>query len=995
MSDRMTCLPFSQLLDWILDEFNTKETVFGIHNSYIAKNGKALNLFGRKLETPIGPAAGPHTQLAQNIIAAYFAGSRFFEVKTVQIIDGEELSVSKPCIKADDEGYNVEWSTELYVPQAQDEYIKAWVMLHLMAKEFGFGSQDGFQFNMSVGYDLAGIKSEKINTFIDSLIEAKNTGSFKDAVAYAKANIKKFKKVTIADIDAISSAICNSATISTLHGCPPQEIESIATYLINEKHLNTFVKCNPTLLGYEFARKTLDSMGYDYLVFGEFHFTDDLQYKDAIPMFKRLMALADSKGLAFGVKISNTFPVDIKQNELPGKEMYMSGKALFPLSISLAAKLSKDLDGKLRISYSGGADFFNIEKIVEAGIWPVTIATTLLKPGGYQRILQLAEILEAHEYKPFTGVDVKAISKVAEEAVVNPHYIKSVKLPPSRKMKTTVPLIDCYVAPCEDGCPIHQDVSTYMKLASEGDYTGALKVITDKNPLPFITGTVCAHNCMTMCTRNYYESPVHIRAVKLESAEHAYDSILKELAPLGKLEKKVAIVGGGPAGIAAAFYLARAGAKVTLFEKRELLGGIVTWTVPDFRIDYSIVEKDVAFIKKLDVDIRTNNEIRSVSDLKAQGFGAVILAVGAYKPGSLKIEGYEPLNALSFMEAFNETKGKVKLGKNVVVIGAGNTAMDTARAAKRTEGVESVYLVYRRTRRYMPADEEELLVAIEDGVEFKELLAPAKWENGNLICHKMALGDFDTSGRRGVVETNDIISIPADSVIAAVGEQVPTEFYASNGIAVDEKGKPRVDAKTLETNVAGIYVVGDGLYGPATIVEGIRDSKKAAAAITGAPVTSDCAQPASKALIFKKKGVITESKGDYPESKRCLSCSTVCENCVDVCPNRANISITVPGMKMAQIVHVDTMCNECGNCATFCPYDSAPYKDKFTLFANEKDMADSTNEGFVILDADKKEFKVRLLGKETRVNSGNSSIPADLMAIMTTICKDYQYLRMK
>ncbi|MHC1772225.1 MAG: putative selenate reductase subunit YgfK [Flexilinea sp.] len=995
MSDRMTCLPFSQLLDWILDEFNTKKTVFGIHNPYIAKDRKILNLFGRKLETPIGPAAGPHTQLAQNIIAAYFAGSRFFEVKTVQIIDGEDLPVSKPCIKADDEGYNVEWSTELYVPQAQDEYINAWVILHLMAKEFGFGSQDGFQFNMSVGYDLAGIKSEKINTFIDSLIEAKNTGSFKSAISYAKANIKKFKKVTAADIDAIPSAICNSATISTLHGCPPQEIENIANYLINEKHLNTFVKCNPTLLGYEFARKTLDSMGYDYLVFGEFHFKDDLQYKDAIPMFKRLMALAESKGLAFGVKITNTLPVDIKQNELPGKEMYMSGKALFPLSISLAAKLSRDLDGKLRISYSGGADFFNIEKIVEAGIWPVTIATTLLKPGGYQRILQLAEILEAHEYKLFTGVDVKAISKVAEEAVVNPHYIKSVKLPPSRKMKTTVPLIDCYVAPCEDGCPIHQDVSTYMKLASEGDYTGALKVITDKNPLPFITGTVCAHNCMTMCTRNFYESPVHIRNVKLESAKNAYESILKELAPLGKLAKKIAIVGGGPAGIAAAFYLARAGAKVTLFEKKELLGGIVTWTVPDFRIDYSIVEKDVSFIKKLGVDIRTNTEVKSVRDLKAQGFDAVILAVGAYQPGTLKIEGCEPLNALSFMEAFNENKGKVKLGKNVVVIGAGNTAMDTARAAKRTEGVENAYLVYRRTKRYMPADEEELLMAIEDGVEFKELLAPAKWENGNLICHKMVLGDFDTSGRRGVVETDETVSIPADSVIVAVGEHVPTEFYAANGIAIDEKGKPRVDAKTLETNVAGVYVVGDGLYGPATIVEGIRDSKIAAAAITGAPVTSNCAQTSSKELIFKKKGVITESDQSRLESDRCLSCSTVCERCVDVCPNRANISITVPGMKMAQIVHVDSMCNECGNCATFCPYDSSPYKDKFTLFANEKDMADSTNEGFVILDADKKEFKVRLLGKETRVNSGDSSITADLMAIMTTICKDYQYLLMK
>lgn len=992
MSDRMTCIPFPQLFHWVLDEFRTKGTVFGVHTPYKAGNEIPLEIFDRKLETPIGPAAGPHTQLAQNIIAAYFAGGRFFEVKTVQKLDGDDLPVSKPCIKADDEGYNVEWSTELYVPQAQDEYIKAWVMLHLMAKEFQLGSQDGFQFNMSVGYDLAGIKTEKINTFIDSMMEAKDTDSFKNAIAYAKKHADQFSRVTAADIDAIPSAICNSATISTLHGCPPQEIESIANYLILEKHLNTFVKCNPTLLGYEFARKTLDSMGYDYLVFGEFHFTDDLQYKDAIPMFKRLMALTESRGLSFGVKITNTFPVEIKQNELPGNEMYMSGKALFPLSIALAAKLSRDLAGKLRISYSGGADFFNLAKIVKAGVWPVTMATTLLKPGGYQRLKQLAELLRDQGYQPFRGVDVTAVTKIAEDAVSDPHYIKPIKLPPTRKTKTHVPLVDCFFAPCEQGCPINQDVATYMKLANEKDYAGALKVIMDKNPLPFITGTVCAHNCMTMCTRNFYESPVHIRNVKLECAEQAHKQILETLVPAGKINKKAAIIGGGPAGIAAAFYLARAGVNVTIFEKRNALGGIVTWTVPDFRIDYQVVKKDVAFIEKLGVNIQTNTEIQSIADLKKQGFDAVILAVGAYKPGILRIEGCEPLNALAFMEEFNQTEGKVPLGKNVVVIGGGNTAMDTARAAKRTQGVENVYLIYRRTKRYMPADEEELLMAIEDGVQFRELLAPSKWEHGELICHQMVLGELDASGRRSVKETEETVAISADSVIAAIGEQVPTDFYAMNGIAVDQKGKPLVASDTLETNLSGVYVVGDGLYGPATIVEAIRDSMKAAEAIIAGKATSDCAQKNTKALVFKKKGVITESKPDLPESDRCLSCSTVCERCVDVCPNRANISVAVSGREMAQIVHIDPMCNECGNCGTFCPYDSAPYKDKFTLFANEADMKNSTNQGFTVLDIDGTRFKLRLEGMERDVAAGDPTVPSDIMAIMTAVCQDYPYL---
>ena len=157
-------------------------------------------------------------------------------------MDGAELAacINRPCILADDEGYNCEWSTELYVPQAMGEYIKAWFILHVIAKEFDLGAQDGFQFNISVGYDLAGIKEPKVNTFIDSMMEAKDTEIFKECKQWLLDNVDKFEKVTKEDIEAIPSDICNSATISTLHGCPPNEIESIANHLFKEKHLNTF-----------------------------------------------------------------------------------------------------------------------------------------------------------------------------------------------------------------------------------------------------------------------------------------------------------------------------------------------------------------------------------------------------------------------------------------------------------------------------------------------------------------------------------------------------------------------------------------------------------------------------------------------------------------------------------------------------------------------------------------------------------------------------------
>ena len=996
MSDIMTCMPFGQLMDWVLQEKKGQDTVFGVHRPYTADPKNDMTIFTRNLETPVGPAAGPHTQLAQNIIASYYAGARFFELKTVQKMDGAELSacVNKPCILADDEGYNCEWSTELTVPDAMGEYIKAWFILHVIAKEFGLGAQDGFQFNISVGYDLAGIKGDKVNTFIDGMMEAKDTVIFQECRKWLLDNADKFQNFTREDIEAIPSNVCNSATISTLHGCPPQEIESIANYLLTEKHLNTFVKCNPTLLGYDFARKTMDEMGYDYMVFGDFHFRDDLQYEDAVPMLTRLMKLSEELGLEFGVKITNTFPVDVTRNELPSEEMYMSGKALFPLSISLAAKLSAEFAGKLRISYSGGADYFNIDKIVGCGIWPVTMATTLLKTGGYQRFTQVADKVEGICPKKWEGIDVDALKKLAADAITDGHHVKNIKPVPNRKSTKEVPLLDCFYAPCSEGCPIHQDIPQYVALTGEGKYKEALEVILEKNALPFITGTLCAHNCMTKCTRNFYEESVNIRGTKLTAAEHGYEQLIGEIKAGEPNGKKVAVVGGGPAGIAAAYFLAREGAAVTIFEKEEKAGGVIRYVIPGFRIGDAAIDKDISFIQKMGVEICTNTEITSVADLKAQGYDAVILAIGAGKPGTLKLEKGETVNALKFLRDFKANDGKLNIGKNVVVIGGGNTAMDTARAAKRTEGVEHVYLVYRRTKRYMPAAEDELLEVLEEGVEFKELLSPVSLDGGRLLCKKMKLGQMDASGRAGVTETVDVVEVPADTVIVAVGEKIDTDFYTANQIAVDERGKAKVNDKTLETSVSGVYVAGDGARGAATIVEGIRDAQLAVKDILGKEITRDAAVTGDVKDCFEKKGILKHSKEAKTEEERCLTCNKVCENCVDVCPNRANISIKVPGMAMNQVIHVDYMCNECGNCKSFCPYASAPYKDKFTLFANEKDMADSKNDGFVVLDKENKTCKVRFVGLITDCKADDlaDKLYDGLKKLICAVIDDYGYL---
>ena len=995
MSEIMRPMSIGHLMHWIMSEYEQKKSIFGIEKIVKHENGQALPIYEEKIESPFGPAAGPNSQLAQNIVAAYVAGSRFFELKTVQVMDGADLAacISRPCIIAGDECYNCEWSTELYVPQAFAEYVKAWVACKLIAKEYNLGDPDAFVFNMSVGYDLEGIKSPKVDKYINDMIEAKDTEVFKECINWALEHVNEFKNVDEEYIRSISSNVSNSITESTLHGCPPAEIERIATYLITEKHLNTFIKCNPTLLGYEYARKRLDGLGFDYIAFDDHHFVEDLQWADAVPMLHRLYDLCQEKGLEFGVKITNTFPVDVTRNELPSNEMYMAGRALFPLSIHVARLLTDEFQGKLRISYSGGATIENIKELFDAGIWPITMATNILKPGGYQRMSQIADELMECGSERFSGVNVAALAAIDDGVEAKAMYRKPVKPLPERHVDKKLPLFDCFNAPCRNGCPIEQDIPAYLQAMVDGDAKKALEIILERNPLPFITGTICPHHCGDKCMRNYYEETLHIRETKLAAASQAYNEILPALKAEGSVAgKKVAIIGGGPAGLAAATFLSRAGVAVTVFERKEQLGGVVRNVIPEFRITADSIDKDVELCKAYGAEFKLGAEVTSVKALKAEGYTDVIVSIGAWKPGRSPLAYGEVTDALEFLMEAKKNGASMNIGKDVVVLGGGNTAMDVARAAKRLPGVEHVRLIYRRTKRYMPADEEELQLAIEDGVEFLELLAPVGAENGKLKCSVMELGAPDASGRRSPVDTGRTEEYPADTIIAAIGETIDTTLYAELGVEMDAKGRPVVDANMMTTE-AGVYAVGDSRRGPATVVEAIADSAKAAAAIAGISYDKYAEEniAADEKLYTAKKGVQSRDTGKTPDD-RCLGCPTVCEVCTDVCPNRANVAIHVPGKCKAQIIHVDGMCNECGNCEVFCPYKGGrPYKDKFTLYWSEEDFLDSTNEGFLPLEGT--QVKVRLDGKVETVDiAQETDLPADAVAVIRTVLKDYAYL---
>jgi putative selenate reductase len=999
MSEIMTPMPFEQLMRWMMAEYRSKNSVFGVHKKkfYRNRSGRMSTVLGQQLGSPLGPAAGPNTQLAQNLLASYVGGLRFMELKTVQTMDGEDLRkcIARPCINAEDEGYNVEWSTELTVQEAYEEYVKGWFAVHVAMKEFGLAEKPDVMFNMSVGYDFEGITSEKIDSYINNLRDASGTEVFKSCRAWLLDNLDLFENVTAADVEAIPACVSSSITLSTLHGCPPEEIEKIAYYFLTVKKMDTFVKVNPTLLGYDFVRDLLNKLGYGYVTFDTRHFEQDLKFPDAVALIARLMDTAKELGLGFGVKVTNTFPVMIKDEELPGEFMYMSGRSLFPISINVARKLSNHFNGALPISYSGGADAFNVESILKTGIKPVTFATTILKPGGYARGKQLSEKAEKALYEG-NGIDVKALNVLADSVLTDKHIAKDAREVKSRKTDSKLPLLNCFKAPCKQGgCPIEQQIPEYLQCVARGDYEMAFEIIAIDNAVPAVTGEICSHACQTKCTRIDYEEPLQIRQAKRLASQNAQQTYIDGIVPaLLRTDKKVAVIGAGPGGIAAGVYLRRNGVDVTVFDRREKPMGVVQYLIPEFRVSQAAIDLDYQLAVKTGVRFQFGVTDTDVARLK-QEYDYVIIATGAWKEGACPVErgGEYTIDALDFLEKSKQANCKLDLGNSVAVIGGGDVAMDCARAALRANGSPKVRIVYRRTRAFMPAEPEEIRLALADGVEFMELLAPVAYENGVLTVEVMKLGEKGADGRRGVEPTGEMKQLPFDTVISAVGARVDTEFFTCSAIDQNKRGYADVNEQNCQTNLDGVYVSGDCRRGASTIVEAMADSKRITKDILGKLGLSHdfvrVSRPADADNIRGSRGMLADSLSNANDAARCLNCDAVCEICCEVCPNRANVCITVNGRP--QIVHVDGMCNECGNCGIFCPHTGLPYKDKFTLFWSEEGFHDSTNKG-VLFEADNTVLVRDENGVEYRCEADDARLSDDFRAFIRTILGDCGYL---
>ena len=395
-------------------------------------------------------------------------------------------------------------------------------------------------------------------------------------------------------------------------------------------------------------------------------------------------------------------------------------------------------------------------------------------------------------------------------------------------------------APCQNACPADNNAWGYVTLISEGKFKEAIAVIKERNPFPQTMGRICFHPCETKCRREQVESPVAICALKRFAADYdleSNDPYGPEVGP--RKAERVAVVGAGPAGLAAAYFLALKGYPVTVFEALPTAGGMMAVGIPEYRLPRKVLQGEIETILRLGVEVRLNSLVTDVEALQAQGFKAVFLATGAHRGLKLGIAGERlkgVLDGVSFLRDVNLGK-PVKVGERVDVIGGGNVAIDAARTALRL-GAKDVQIFYRRQREDMPAADWEVAEAEKEGVKIHYLVAPAQMWGGNggmvrrMECRRMVLSDFDPSGRkRPIAIAGSEFEVDVDTVIAAIGQIPDTECFRGNGFRFNSRGAFLVDPENLATETPGVFAGGDNVRGPASAVEAITDGQKAAMAI--------------------------------------------------------------------------------------------------------------------------------------------------------------------
>jgi NADPH-dependent glutamate synthase beta subunit-like oxidoreductase len=507
---------------------------------------------------------------------------------------------------------------------------------------------------------------------------------------------------------------------------------------------------------------------------------------------------------------------------------------------------------------------------------------------------------------------------------VCPKYVMKVKTMSERLMHFNCS--DDRLAPCRQTCPAEIDIPQYVAQIRAGDYEGAVDTIRERNPFLLSCGRVCPHPCETNCRRGIEDEPVSINQLKRFVADYEMNSGERlPIATAPETRKRIAVIGGGPAGLTCAYFLRRLGHQVNIFEAMPKLGGMLRYGIPEYRLPKEVLDWEIQSILDLGVDFHTNVKFGhdfDLSSLVASGFDAIFMGIGAWKDASLRVEGEDLKGCYTGIDFLSRLAGgeTFPLGRTAAIIGGGNTAIDCTRNLIRL-GVEKVYIVYRRTRGEMPANEVEIDAAEHEGVEFLFLAAPVKviGDDDGRVTHleylKMELGEPDASGRRRPVpiEGSETL-LETDMVITAIGQSPDVSFTERSKKRLAELNTTRwntvdVDPMTLQSNIPYIFAAGDAATGPSLVVEAIGGGRRAARSIhqyvMGRPVVArknELGKDLIAETIFDQvDGIVKNARAPMPElpveeriysfievdqvltevsakgeSNRCLSCCLTC-----------------------------------------------------------------------------------------------------------------------
>ncbi len=624
MSKRYSGTTIEHLASWVLKEYDESQQIFGIHKDLFFTPDKnqafTMERYGQFLETPIGVAAGPHTLRAQNLVAAWLCGARYFELGTVQT--NEKLGLDRPSIDARGLVYSSVSSQELSLDESYNEYLKAWILLHVLRHKFGWSNENdpGFIFNMTLGCSLEGIQKYNVQKFLDKMENSKEA-------LEEKLNLvrKLYPKV---DEIHIPTRLSNNVTLVAAEGVPSEEVEAMLMYLIQQRGYHTTLKLNPSLLGSKHLRHILNNkLDFNGIVSDEI-FENNLEYSQGVKIIENALVAAKEKSVDFGIKLTQGLKITgYKGTLLEDKgNVYMSGAPLHPIGVTLGAKLQNHFNGELDVSFSAGADCFNVHQILACGFKPITIASDLLRPGGYARQLQvlsnLKEAMAKEKAKNISDYILKYSNankeKPKEAALINLRryagavgenlrYNCNAMGNSSIKTQRELTMFDCVEAPCILACPIAQDVPSFIHHVSKGKFKEAYQVIARNNPLPNILAMFCSHPCQRKCTRINYDNSLAIR--EIERFVVIKSGARPTLTPSKNIGKKVAIIGGGPSGLAAAYLLRLEGFQVEIFEAESFVGGTVAKQLSSFKFASEAIHEDVEYIVKLGIKIVSSHRV--------------------------------------------------------------------------------------------------------------------------------------------------------------------------------------------------------------------------------------------------------------------------------------------------------------------------------------------------------------------------------------------------